>query len=150
MKSKSKKSLLILFVSIITIIFIVGVIFFLLTYNRVYEIQIEKARDITRINDLRTLQSWIEQVFQDTISYPTQESLETSISPYIFQIPVDPLHGQIINGCKFWYDYEPIMTEIWIMWYKLSACLENDDYIESKAMNDGWLDDNKFEIGIWF
>jgi len=36
----------------------------------IYTAQIQKARDTTRINDVKALQSAIEQVYQDTSEYP--------------------------------------------------------------------------------
>lgn len=36
----------------------------------VYTSQIQKARDTTRINDIKALQSGIEQAYQDNSAYP--------------------------------------------------------------------------------
>ncbi len=36
----------------------------------VYTSQIQKARDTTRINDVKALQSGVEQYYQDTYVYP--------------------------------------------------------------------------------
>jgi len=39
-----------------------------------YTSQIQKARDTTRINDIKALQSGIEQVYQDRGEFPTETS----------------------------------------------------------------------------
>jgi hypothetical protein len=66
----------------------------------------DKVRDAVRIDNLKALQNAVEQAFQDKSEYPSQESFKETISPYLSNIPQDPLAGYIINDCNFGYKYE--------------------------------------------
>jgi len=45
----------------------------------VYTSQIQKARDTTRISDLKALQSSVEQVYQDGSTYPAANTFITQV-----------------------------------------------------------------------
>lgn len=62
-----------------------------------YTSQIQKARDTTRINDVTTLQSGIEQYYQDDSEYPTLDTTafgSGGILKYMPRLPKDPKNGQ--------------------------------------------------------
>ncbi len=114
----------------------------------IYTNQISKTRDTTRIYDLKSLQSAIEQYYMDNGEYPTTIKNNKWILAYISKIPQDPLKNFLwINSCKFGYIYQVWNDKNWIknQIYKLSACLENT----TKAKFDWWTDKNRFEIWIW-
>jgi len=66
-----------------------------------YQTQIQKARDTSRISDIKALQAAVEQVYQDTAEYPTKSNFEELTSIYMPRKPKDPLAGYTINGCDF-------------------------------------------------
>ena len=118
-----------------------------------YQTQIQKARDTSRISDIKALQAAVEQVYQDTAEYPTKSNFEELTSIYMPRKPKDPLAGYTINGCDFWYHYEVGIDANWIRnsHYKISTCFEHPDNIQKRADNtaDRWDDNLKLEIGYW-
>lgn len=126
-----------------------------------YTSQIQKARDTTRINDIKAVQSAVEQVYQDSGEYPHSNEFatgsssgRTGVKTYMERIPEDPKQWQ---GCNEWTacDY------LYIVWidnnsvtfgeYELSNAFENDGNVQTKAVDDGWNDAKRFEswIDIW-
>lgn len=117
--------------------------------NSIYEEQSEKARDTTRIVDMMSIKSSIEQFYQDNYEYPSTLNDE-KLSIYLYMwIPTDPKNGETVNWCTFWYKYE-VLNKEWLAknWYRLSTCLENKSNIETKAKNDWGIYDNKYELFI--
>lgn len=54
-----------------------------------------KARDTKRIADMKSIQTAAELYFSDQSTYPAPgnwTALQTALSPYISQVPVDPNH----------------------------------------------------------
>lgn len=117
-----------------------------------YSNQIEKARDSSRISDLRALTMWIEQFYQDNWEYPRNRDdfINWIEYIYIYELPTDPSWNIEINWCKFWYYYEVWKDKNGIenQTYKLSTCFESEDNINNRAKIDWWSYDNKYEI--WF
>ncbi|EFK96374.1 hypothetical protein LDC_1606 [sediment metagenome] len=72
-----------------------------ISVSDIYESQIQKARDSSRINDLYSLQSALEQSYQDNAEYPTKANFKEMISVYMYSSAEDPLKNVEINGCKF-------------------------------------------------
>jgi len=116
-----------------------------------YQDQIKNTWDSIRISDLMVLRSWIEQYYQDMWEYPTKENFDKVLWRYIQKIPSERSSNMTNNWCKFWYIYEVWDDKKWIknQIYKLSTCLESESNIESKAKNDWWTDNLKFEIWIF-
>lgn len=71
----------------------------------VYTSQIQKARDTTRINDIKALQAGVEQIFQDAQKYPDAASFSGGIAPYLPKIPKDPKSGEASATTSFDYAY---------------------------------------------
>ncbi len=119
--------------------------------NSIYLKQTEKARDLTRRSDLRSLQGAIEQSYQDEQEYPSKENFEKLLSSYLWKIPKDPSWNIEINWCKFWYTYEVWDDKNWIknQKYRISSCVENSDNYQART--DKWIDNKKIElwIDIW-
>lgn len=122
------------------------------TVIELYDMQIQKARDTSRINDLKALQSAVEQVYQDTAEYPTESKFNELIGTYILRRPEDPLAWYTLNACDFWYKYE-VGTDangIRNANYRISTCFENTDYIKKRALNSVDKGDNDLRFEIWY
>ena len=129
----------------------------------VYTSQIQKARDTTRVSDVKALQSAIEQYYQDKSYYPATTVAELASSwwilQYISKLPRDPKSWEPCANAattqpQCWYAYNTSNDdnglELWA--YELSTAFENKWNITSKAKTDklGWWnsDDNRLEIWI--
>lgn len=134
----------------------------------VFTSQIQKARDTTRISDLKSLQTAVEQAYQDEAAYPTAVntwslSFVVSTQAYIELIPEDPKNNQDCNNtlpttwtaspdwvrCAYAYavaDDSGIANGK----YELSTAFEAAGSIKSKADDtvDNWGDLLRFELGI--
>jgi len=111
----------------------------------------EKLRDIQRLNDMRWLQTAIEQSYQDEARYPSYWEFVEMTSYYIEKIPSEVYPWYIKNWCDFWYTYAVADDSGIQNWkYRLSTCLESDSNISTKAINsrDNWKDNQSFELGI--
>ena len=118
----------------------------------VYTSQIQKARDTTRLNDIKTLQSGIEQIFQDKGIYPEPATFSGDIAPYLTIIPHDPKTGQSTTKTSFDYAYnqgKDLVTTVLGQTYEVSTAFENAGNITSKAANtvDKGNDNNRLELG---
>jgi hypothetical protein len=109
--------------------------------------QIQKARDSTRITDLKVLQSAIEQAYQNENEYPSVKEFSEKTQEFLPRIPSDPLWNIEMNWCKFGYLYE-VWDNNWIKnnSFRLSTCLESKT---DRTKNDGWKDNNKLELFAW-
>ena len=130
----------------------------------VYTAQIQKARDSTRINDLKAIQSGVEQVYQDSWEYPHSNEFatwstlnwRTWVRTYVERIPADAKAWQTCNwgvgGSEpfcwyvYWVSTDSNGIDYWE--YELSTAFENSWNRTNKAKNDHWDDDNRFEIWI--
>lgn len=133
-----------------------------------YTSQIQKARDTTRINDVKALQSAVEQVYQDAMEYPASNDSSTNnflaILDYIDKCPEDSKHwkpwniswGTAAQDSKFLgYTYEVWPDENGIdYWnYEISTWFEANWNITGKALTDGlWVaakqDANRLEVWV--
>jgi len=74
----------------------------------IYTAQIQKARDTTRIGDLKALQNGVEQVYQDSSIFPTALTFSTGgtvagqvvigVTAYVPRLPADPKMNQSCNN----------------------------------------------------
>jgi len=67
----------------------------------VYTSQIQKARDTTRVNDVKALQSGVEQFYQDQSEYPVAGDFnitDGAIKSYVPKLPQDPKNTQNCNN----------------------------------------------------
>lgn len=116
----------------------------------VFTSQIQKARDSTRITDLKAVLSWVEQVYQDTSEYPVKWAAFTWVVAYVPKLPTDPKSGQANANTAFDYLYNVGTDENGVLFqeYELSTTFEQNGNISSKAVNDGWADSYRLEIGL--
>jgi len=124
----------------------------------VFTSQIQKARDTTRINDVKALQTAVEQTYQDSAEYPNEAAgaFTGAVDPYIELIPEDPKHGDNCNDsggtgtiCTYAYataDDAGISNGK----YEISTWFEAQGSVSSKAAGsvDNGGDDDRFELGI--
>ena len=120
----------------------------------VYTSQIQKARDSTRINDVKVLESAVEQVYWDDSDYPHANEFVTKVNKYVKRLPSDPKHG---SPCNRWggtwtsgdcaYAYLTSTDENWIAYwsYEISTSFENKWNVDSKAAKDSGNDDVRWE-----
>lgn len=77
----------------------------------VYTSQIQKARDTTRISDVKALQGGIEQYYQDMAEYPQggdnwlTNATATDVQDYVRSLAQDPKDDQNCNNSKCGYAY---------------------------------------------
>lgn len=134
--------LIVIWIIIVTIIALA-----IFAYYFIFPSQMEKARDTTRILNIISIQSAIEQVYQDTLEYPADLN-DQNISTYLPLFRIDRNDGIEKNGCVFGYNYEvyPGTNNIPRQKYRLSTCLENLSNIEKRAAADGGIYDDKYEV----
>jgi len=123
----------------------------------VYTSQIQKARDTTRINDMKALQSGIEQYYQDKTEYPALASFNGIIT-YVPKLPTDPKTKQACNkgsaanatACDYIYSVSTDANGILNGEYKISTGFENKGNIDGKAATDGGAanEANRMEFGL--
>jgi len=123
----------------------------------VFTAQIQKARDTTRINDIKQVQSSVEQVYQDSSVYPSSNTFGsgttdvTWVSAYLDIIPEDPKFGQNCNGwstCSYIYGVSEDNNQIQFGEYELSIAFENEANRVQKAAKDNGDDDLRFELWL--
>lgn len=119
-----------------------------------YTSQIQKARDTSRVNDIKAVQSWVEQYYGDKAEYPPVVS-SGNISQYTPKIPKDSKDGQ--KAASSWatveflgYGYSTGASAEWVTGqrYELSTSFENKGNLEWKAQKDGWNEENRYEIWV--
>lgn len=125
----------------------------------VYTSQIQRARDTTRVNDIKALQSGIEQVYQDTSEYPHSDTFTTQVRTYVEKFPSDSKYAANCNNAA--NAATPSCAYAYITWqdnngidygeYEISTAFENSGNVTEKAAKDGgWAagELNRLEIGI--
>ncbi len=125
-----------------------------------YTSQIQKARDTTRVNDVKALQSGIEQFYQDDWAYPEKNSTDFGsgwVAKYVERFPTDSKSQQSCNKwseatatpCDYLYSVGDDENTVPNQVYNLSTWFENSWNVSSKAENDNWVMDNRYEIWVW-
>lgn len=112
-----------------------------------------KARDTKRIADMKSIQTAVELYFSDNSSYPAPAdwaALQTSLAPYISQVPVDPNNSA---GTQYTYGYctagGPCATSDQ---YFVAATLEDDTHTALDQDDDLDYDDPNVSPvvgGVW-
>jgi len=138
--------------TLIELLVVITIIGILATWAvNVYTSQIQKARDTTRISDMKALQSWIEQFYQDGWVYPDKTAASFSwVTAYVPKLPQDPKSSQASSNSVFDYLYNASTDANLIPFqeYEVSTHFEQIWNITKKAAADGWDDDFRQEIGI--
>lgn len=151
-----KKFLGFTLIELLVVITIIGIL--ATGATTVYTSQIQKARDTTRINDVKALQSGIEQFYQDKAEYPEwnsewTSSAQISVMTYLPNLAEDPKHNQTCLESRCWYVYRVADDpDTWIedASYEISTAFENAWNKDSKAWveQDSWDDDNRLELWL--
>jgi len=165
MKIQNKKGFTL--IELLVVITIMGIL--ATGATAVFTSQIQKARDATRTSDIKALQNWLEQVFQDVQMYPWKATTITSTNwctPsaatvsntsiycavslwFINKLPKDPKSGQSWNWSALEYTYN-VWDLDWVtnQVYELSHWVESNWNKASKASNsvDSWNDENRVEF----
>ena len=95
----------------------------------VFTTQLEWARDSTRINDLKIMETACHQIYNDTTEYPTEDNFITAITPYISKALADPKAGK--TTC--WLEANDRSQDCW--WY---YTVEDDTYSSLNAVFKVW------------
>ncbi len=144
--------------TLIELLVVITIIGILATWAvSIYTSQIQKARDSTRLTDVKALQWGIEQFYQDWSEYPL--GLDdwiwswTTVQIYMPTLAQDPKHDQTCFGSRCGYVYRVANDSNWITNgnYEISTALENSWNVTSKATNtaDNWNDANRIELWVW-
>lgn len=167
MKLQNKKGFTL--IELLVVITIIGILATGATAT--YTSQIQKARDTTRIGDMKALQSAVEQVYQDRTEYPPSWQYFykdgttggwVAVWTYLQKIPRDPKNWQTCNNAWAWaatatntptcvYTYRVEADDNGILngSFILSTGFESDWKVTTDAKKDGWKQPLRWEIGNW-
>ena len=149
--------------TLIELLVVITIIWILATgATTIYTSQIQKARDTVRLNDVKAIQSAVEQVYQDASIYPSavnilKEDHIESILTYMWTIPRDRKNNQTCasswtTSSYCWYAYIQWPDDNNMVWwaYELSNSFENKWNLTSKAAEkyDSWDDDSRYETWL--
>ena len=153
--------------TLIELLVVITIIWILATgATTIYTSQIQKARDSTRLNDVKALQSAIEQVYQDNTEYPHSDlflqwtTWVTWVLTYLEKIPKDPKHWQPCNNwgtaanstdCGYAYIVWDDNNGIAYWEYEVSTWFEAEWNVDKKAALDGgwtWIETTRFELWL--
>lgn len=142
-------------IELLVVITIIGIL--ATGWISVYNTQIQKARDSTRVTDVTNLQSAVEQFYQDKAAYPqggidwigTNDSF--SVSTILPNLASDPKDWQGCHQSLCGYAYV-VANYKWVTnaAYEISTAFENSWNVASKADDtvDGGWDPNRMERWI--
>jgi prepilin-type N-terminal cleavage/methylation domain-containing protein len=147
--------------TLIELLVVITIIWILATgATWVYTSQIQKARDSTRLSDVKAIQSSVEQAYQDAAEYPptTGTGFYDKVKAYIDKLPSDPKEFKPWNKSGYtgsgktltlWYVYMVWEDDNWIenSVYEVSTGFEANWNVNWKAKNDRWDDAGRQEIG---
>ena len=147
--------------TLIELLVVITIIGILATWAvSVYTSQIEKARDSTRISDVKVIETAVVQASSDIGFFPQPieddgsrpNSFGNATAPYLNEVPTDPRSGQDCNGSGCDYVYNtgnagwtlPNHSE-----YEISTAFESLANRNSKAVNtaDWGNDPLRMEFG---
>ena len=144
--------------TLIELLVVITIIGILSTWAvNVYTSQIQKARDSTRLTDMKALVSWIEQLYQEDWNYPSVWASTTASIPsfidirrYTPTIPKDPRTNQKSWASNFEYAYTAGSdgNNIRFQTYEVSIQFESEWNTNSKSAVDWWNDVSRLEQGI--
>lgn len=149
MKSTLKKGFTL--IELLVVITIIGIL--ATGAVTIYTSQIQKARDTTRVNDVKAIQGAVEQVYQDDYSYPDNGNIRTAITPYMQILPEDSRNTQACassgstSTCGYVYAVGQDSNGIDGGSYEVSTAFENAGNLKNRAAGDGGEDDDRMELG---
>lgn len=158
-------------IELLVVITIIGIL--ATGWVSVFTTQLQGARDSTRVNDMKLMETAIHQYFNDNSYYPPVEAswLEPwftwSINQYVSKELKDPRDWQAIcwadndntdgwdlsNSAVCWGFYVRTNDSFWLTdsAFKLGISFEKKVNTEKKAIqeNDGWNNPTYFETFAW-
>lgn len=153
-------------IELLVVITIIGIL--AVGGTTVYTSQIQKARDTTRMGDVKALQGGLEQVFSDIGVYPDTATVTAATSTcssagaananiscvvsmgFMSALPKDPKFGQAGNNSPLDYTYAVgTVGGVTQQGYEVSTGIENTGNMTSKANNaaDQGNDNGRYEVG---
>ena len=144
--------------TLIELLVVITIIGILATWAvSVYTSQIAKARDTTRISDVKVIETAVVQASSDigffpeaaTVATAWADSFATATSPYLNETPTDPRSSQLCQGSACDYIYNTNTTWVAGSSYEISTAFESSANVTSKALQaaDWGLDDKRMEFG---
>ena len=134
--------------TLIELLVVITIIGILATWAvSVYTSQIAKARDSTRISDVKVIETAVVQASSDIWYFPTPlvdtagatDTFWSATAPYLNEIPTDPRSGQDCNGSGCDYMYATGNSAGTLpnhSSYEISTAFESDANVTSKAATD--------------
>jgi general secretion pathway protein G len=126
----------------------------------IYNSQIKKARDSTRMTDIKAVETAVMQFYQDRSVYPNTGNdwtwTGTSVTEYVQRLPQDPKNWETCLGetattpttCAYLYAVWPDKNGINNGAYELSIGFEDQWNVVKFAKDDGWNNNYRYEIWI--
>ena len=122
----------------------------------VYTNQITKARDSTRLTDIKALQWAVEQAYLVNYVYPgIWTNFATGVAQFMPRLPRDPRFGSVVNGTAMDYLYNAreagAATAVAnLQRYELSIAFEGTAGTSGlpSITADGWNDALRYEMGV--
>ncbi len=161
MKLQNKKGFTL--IELLVVITIIGILATWATAT--YTSQIQKARDTTRINDMKALQAAVEQVYQDSWEYPHPNQFDNganiTAATYLPKMPRDPKNWQTCNkwdksgadwaaaACVYSYAVWTDDNSISYWTYILSTWFESKWKVDSDWKRDNWAHNWRWETWNW-
>ena len=158
-------------IELLVVITIIGIL--ATGWVAVFTKQLQGARDTTRINNLKLLETSVNQHFSDNSEYPsdtvwvasvavTWSGFKTRVSWYMSKYPADPKPGQNICwtptataanwDCWVWYQVWNDSNSLRKAAYKLALSfekLENASGSSSPANTDGWVNQLSWYLEVF-
>lgn len=145
-------------IELLVVITIIGIL--ATGWVTIYTAQIQKARDTTRIKDVASLNTAIEQAYQENQEYPYATAFfswstgVTGVATYMGKIPADSKHGKTCNNawggtdCGYSYRVAPDTNGIDFWAFEVSTAFESEGNVEKKARLDDGNDTSRYEQGV--
>lgn len=109
--------------TMIEVLAVVAILAILITMSIfTFMTQLTKGRDARRKADLEKMKTVLEDYLNDSSCYPADLPFGGDFTPYLSQLPADPLDNTYYN---YFYSYDGSPGVVCKSWYKIYAKLEN-------------------------
>lgn len=145
-------------IELLVVITIIGIL--ATGWVSVFTTQLQGARDSTRVNDMKLLETSIHQYFNDVWVYPAESGFTWTVDDYVSKDLVDPKTGNSIcwidssnntADCAWYYHVGADAYNLPNSAFKLWIAFEKKVNYETKADNtsDGWTVAYLLETFAW-
>lgn len=112
--------------------------------------QIQKARDTTRISDIKAVQGAVEQFYQDDGEYPgLGTAFDTDVNDYLPRLPSDPKTGIAgVSAFDYTYNASQDTNNIPFQEYEVSTTFEQSGNLSKKAVDTADSGSDNFRLEI--